>query len=76
MSGPSVRQCYRTKLLVCQSKKLSWTHKDTVREERILKHKISMSEERTVVCRAALTQTEMRVLRPLHRDLPGTTLLK
>jgi len=34
MSGHS----YHTRLLVCQSKELSWTHTDTVREVRPLKH--------------------------------------
>ena len=51
---------YRTRLLVCQSRGLCQTHADMVKEVRPQMHNYVCSEERTVVCHAVLTQTEVR----------------
>ena len=58
------------RLLVCQRKELHWTHADTVREVRPLKH-----EERTVVWHTALAWMEVRVHQDSNRELADTGLL-
>ena len=51
---------YHTKLLVHQSRGLRQTCTDVVKEVRPQKHIYVCSEERTVIHRAVLTQTEVR----------------